>query len=217
MKYTFDGLDFEIGQFDSTALLLNDNSLTKHQIREASKKLKEEFSQLTKFEVENGSSFSLQDFEESEDEPNEDIHKPMLGIDYGTSQIGFAIVSDDSEFSLPLCSIKTNSRKDSVKKIIDIYLQYRCNSIVIGYPYTQTETLTAIQLEISMLIKLLRRRLFVPIFKIDESNTSYDATQMLRYKSYNKKAIDEYSAKLILDRFISEYKNAKLQKPKDNE
>lgn len=128
--------------------------------------------------------------------------KKFLSIDYGTKYIGTAISDQTNIISIPY---RTLDKKSLMDEIIEIIEKENIYGVIIGMPYhldgsesEMSEQVKKFALELSEIIKN-------PILLLDERLSSKG------YKSEKKDhstSIHEKSACLILDDFLSLYKNS---------
>jgi len=128
--------------------------------------------------------------------------KKFLSIDYGTKYIGTAISDQTNIISIPY---RTLDKKSLMDEIIEIIEKENIYGVIIGMPYhldgsesEMSEQVKKFALELSEIIKN-------PILLLDERLSSKG------YKSEKKDGlttIHEKSACLILDDFLSLYKNS---------
>jgi len=128
--------------------------------------------------------------------------KKFLSIDYGTKYIGTAISDQTNIISIPY---RTLDKKSLMDEIIEIIEKENIYGVIIGKPYhldgsesEMSQQVKKFALELSEIIKN-------PILLLDERLSSKG------YKSEKKDrltTIHEKSACLILDDFLSLYKNS---------
>jgi len=130
-----------------------------------------------------------------------------LGIDYGTKRIGIAISDSSQIIGTALC---TTPNKDIFKFLIDLTQKEEIDTIVVGEAKNLDGTDTDSTSEILAFVEKLKT-LFpkVNIQTIDERFTSKIAFQSIidsgikRKKRQNKSLIDEVSATIILQDYLS--------------
>ena len=128
--------------------------------------------------------------------------KKFLSIDYGTKYIGTAISDQTNIISIPY---RTLDKKSLMDEIIEIIEKENIYGVIIGMPYhldgsesEMSEQVKKFALELSEIVKN-------PILLLDErlSRKGYKSE-----KKDNLTTIHEKSACLILDDFLSLYKNS---------
>ena len=130
-----------------------------------------------------------------------------VGIDYGTKSVGIAISDPSQIIATALC---TTNNKDVFKFLIDLLQKENINTIVVGEAKNLDGTDTDSTSEILTFVEKLKT-LFpkVKVTKIDERFTSKIAFQSIidsgikRKKRQNKSLIDEVSATIILQDYLT--------------
>ena len=130
-----------------------------------------------------------------------------VGIDYGTKSVGIAISDPSQIIATALC---TTNNKDVFKFLIELLQKENINTIVVGEATNLDGTDTDSTSEILTFVEKLKT-LFpkVKVAKIDERFTSKIAFQSIidsgikRKKRQNKSLIDEVSATIILQDYLT--------------
>jgi putative Holliday junction resolvase len=130
-----------------------------------------------------------------------------IGIDYGTKRVGISISDATQMIATALCTVPT---KEIFKFLIDLVEKEKVDTIVVGVAQnldgTDTDSTLVIQQFIEK-IKVLFPK--VGVHSIDERFTSKIAFQSIidsgikRKKRQNKSLIDEVSATIILQDYLS--------------
>ena len=130
-----------------------------------------------------------------------------IGIDYGTKRVGISISDATQMIATALCTVLT---KEIFKFLIDLVEKEKVDTIVVGVAQnldgTDTDSTLVIQQFIEK-IKVLFPK--VGVHSIDERFTSKIAFQSIidsgfkRKKRQNKSLIDEVSATIILQDYLS--------------
>lgn len=137
-------------------------------------------------------------------------NKRYLAIDWGKKKVGLAISDPFNTYAVPIKPIDNN--KDLIKKLIDVFLEYRINEIVIGYPvlsngeesslckivFKFSEELSRIIKDKNLKIKVTFQNEFYST-KNAKSNVSQSEFQKKNWKNYK----DSYSAKYILEDYLN--------------
>ena len=130
-----------------------------------------------------------------------------IGIDYGTKRVGISISDATQMIATALCTVPT---KEIFKFLIDLVEKEKVDTIVVGVAQnldgTDTDSTLVIQQFIEK-IKVLFPK--VGVHSIDERFTSKIAFQSIidsgikKKKRQNKSLIDEVSATIILQDYLS--------------
>ena len=130
-----------------------------------------------------------------------------IGIDYGTKRVGIAISDSSTIIASALCTI---TNKKVFTFLIDLFKKEEIDTIVVGEAKNLNGTETDSTKDIHKFIEKLRT-LFpkTEIHTIDERFTSKIAFQSIiasaikKKKRQNKSLIDEVSATIILQDYLS--------------
>ena len=130
-----------------------------------------------------------------------------IGIDYGTKRVGISISDATQIIATALCTVPT---KEIFKFLIDLVEKEKVDTIVVGVAQNLDGTDTDSTLFIQQFIEKIKV-LFpkVGVHSIDERFTSKIAFQSIidsgikRKKRQNKSLIDEVSATIILQDYLS--------------
>lgn len=130
-----------------------------------------------------------------------------IGIDYGTKRVGIAISDSSKIIASALCTI---TNKEVFIFLIDLFKKEEIDTIVVGEAKNLNGTETDSTKDIHKFIEKLRT-LFpkTAIHTIDERFTSKIAFQSIidsgikKKKRQNKSLIDEVSATIILQDYLS--------------
>lgn len=130
-----------------------------------------------------------------------------IGIDYGTKRVGIAISDSTQIIASALCAVST---KQIFKFLIDLVEKEKVDTIVVGVAKNLDGTDTDSTLLIHQFIEKIKV-LFpkLGVHSIDERFTSKIAFQSIidsgikKKKRQNKSLIDEVSATIILQDYLS--------------
>lgn len=132
----------------------------------------------------------------------------VLGIDYGLKRIGIATGQTITGSASPITTLnQINGSTDweSIEKLID---QWKPQALIVGMPYyldgqenDMTKVVEAFCLE-------LEQRFAMPIFKINEALSSYEAEAILKKNTkigkHNKHEIDKMAAAIIVQNWLDQ-------------
>lgn len=136
----------------------------------------------------------------------------FLGLDVGERKIGVAVSSSGKlAKEMPPIIIKKNLPLESAERlavldILEIINNHKIKKIVIGLPYLENGE-EALQAKfIRRFVNYLTERTEIPIFFIDESNTTFEAEQILKEQGLTffeaKQKVDGLSARLLLEEYL---------------
>lgn len=129
----------------------------------------------------------------------------ILSIDYGAKRTGIAVTDSLQIIASPLKGMATSGLLTYVSEYVK---QEDVELIIIGYPTHKDGNPTYLCKEIDRFIKQLKKDIQIPIEKVDETNTSSDASVLLATSHMKKKDrmkkenLDMFSALVILRRYL---------------
>jgi putative Holliday junction resolvase len=128
--------------------------------------------------------------------------KKFLGIDYGLKHIGVAVSDPSNIISVPY---STYTEEEIFTKICQIIKDENIYGIIIGKPYHLDGSVSEMIQNVEKFSQKLEKIISEPILFIDErlSSKGYKSG-----KKTSKDSIHEKSACLILDDFLTLYKNS---------
>lgn len=130
----------------------------------------------------------------------------IVGIDYGTKRVGFAVTDPMQIIATPLTTVDT-------QQALDYLVQY-CRAepvekILIGYPTDLRGNPTDATRHVEGFIKAIQKKLpDMPVQKWDETYTSKMAMQSLvaggvkKKQRRDKKLLDQVAAAIILQEYL---------------
>jgi putative holliday junction resolvase len=135
----------------------------------------------------------------------------LIGIDYGRRRIGLAITDESGSLVRGLATID-RKRTSPHPALLDIIARERPVGIVIGIPLDADDRETAMSAEVRKFAANLEKTAAIPVYFIDESLTSRQAADLLRFRKKkerrDKAATDRIAACLIVEAFIRERESA---------
>lgn len=134
----------------------------------------------------------------------------ILAMDYGAKRTGIAVTDDMQIIASGLTTVATESLLD----FLDDYLKKeKVELFLIGEPKQRDNTPSEVEFEIRPFLKRLNSRFpDIPIERVDERFTSKMAFQSMidsglsKGKRRNRALVDEISATLILQSYMSQKK-----------
>ena len=132
--------------------------------------------------------------------------KKFLGIDYGLKHIGVAVSDPSNIISVPY---STYTEEEILTKICQIIKDENIYGIIIGKPYHLDGSVSEMIQNVEKFSLKLEKIISEPILFIDErlSSKGYKSG-----KKTSKDSIHQKSACLILDDFLTLYKNSTSSK-----
>ena len=140
------------------------------------------------------------------------IDKKLISLDLGKKRIGIAISDNKQIITTPLTVV---DKKELFKKLPKIITEYSLGGILIGIPLNPSKKNSNSGQMIKDMTEninnfLVKNNYELPIFFWDESYTSLEAEELtenfFKNTKKQKKHIDKFAAKIILDDFLRENK-----------
>ncbi len=117
----------------------------------------------------------------------------LLGIDYGQSRLGLAIAVNS--IISPYKTLKNQGTEKTIAEVYKICNQENVDRVVLGIPEGELVP------EIKRFGKSLKKMVRLPVIKVNEVMTSWEAKKKLG-KVKDKGRIDQIAAVLILQRYL---------------
>ncbi len=149
----------------------------------------------------------------NEEPPVENFHEasqhPALGVDYGSARIGIAATDDFGIMAHPVETIDLSHGSDGLARIRDIAALRKVKTLVVGLPLrldgSEGDSAKKVR---DYAAKLSRMLPHLPLFFVDETYSTMDASQKLHEAGKNarkqKAVIDQVAAVEILNRWMEE-------------
>lgn len=134
----------------------------------------------------------------------------LLALDYGRKRTGIAVTDDSQIIASGLTTVRTHDLFDFLK---DYFAKHEVVTIVLGDPKRMDGSATDSTQEVAGLKKRLLKTFDIPVAMVDERFTSKMAFQTMidmglsKKKRQNKELVDEISATIILQSYMSQRDN----------
>jgi putative Holliday junction resolvase len=132
----------------------------------------------------------------------------VLGLDYGTKNIGLAICDELGTIVSPLPSIPYKGRRDLLQRIQSAIREQQATAIVVGLPVNMDGSLGEAALRARKFMAILREETVIPVMEFDERLSSVEAGEIWREMTARRqrkyRTVDSLAAALILERFLRE-------------
>jgi|WetSurMetagenome_2_1015567.scaffolds.fasta_scaffold510738_2 putative holliday junction resolvase len=129
----------------------------------------------------------------------------LVGIDYGRRRIGVAVTDESGEFIRGLPTIDRDKIPHYIQALRSLIEAEKPGLVVIGLPLDINSDETVMSKEIRVFASDLKQAVSVPIRFVDESLSSIQAAEILRFRKKkdrrNKEAVDRIAACVILESF----------------
>ncbi len=128
----------------------------------------------------------------------------ILGFDYGTKNLGIAVGNTTSHSAQPLTILPVKNNQPQWEMIEQLIADWQPDIFVVGIPYTQDGTETEHLKIIRKFIQRLHGRFGLPVFVVDESNSSIESEQYLKPSKRKKRGtLDAIAAAIIIERWLN--------------
>jgi putative holliday junction resolvase len=130
-----------------------------------------------------------------------------LGIDWGERRWGLSF-GDDLAVATPLPALIEKEEEKRWLSLADIVTKRRINAFVVGYPYNIDGTEGFKIKEVDAFIDQLSKKFSLPVHRVDETLTSYEAEQATpkskRWDQRSSGIVDSRAATIILQDYLDQ-------------
>ena len=139
----------------------------------------------------------------------------ILSIDYGHKRIGLAYADTSLGVAVPIPAAVQTSVEGRIEQIASEIKMRSINKLVVGYPYNMDGTIGDKAREVDVFIASLERRFALPVARVDERLSSFQAENdyfamtsrakksvAARKKHRRSGDIDSRAASLILQEYL---------------
>lgn len=128
----------------------------------------------------------------------------VLGFDYGTQNLGVAVGNCLTDTAQPLKILKVLNNQPNWADIETLIKEWQPQAFIVGLPYTKDNSITDHHKIILKFINRLHGRFGLPVFIVDESNSSLESEQYLKPSQRGKKGqLDAIAAAIIVERWLN--------------
>jgi len=146
-------------------------------------------------------------------EARDKIINTALGLDYGGRRIGVAVGSRESGSGSPLGAVSNRDDGPDWAALDRWVREWRPDVLVVGQPLNLDGTPHPLAPRIQRFCEQLTERYTLPVARVDERFSSFDAEERLREarasgrrgRKVQKGDIDALSAAILLDNWFSEH------------
>lgn len=135
---------------------------------------------------------------------SDQIIERILGFDYGTKNLGIAVGNTTTNTAQPVTILPVKNNQPQWEMIAQLIIEWQPDIFVVGIPYTKDGTETEHLKIIRKFIQRLHGRFGLPVFVIDESNSSIESLQYVKpSKKREKGQLDAIAAAIIIERWLN--------------
>ncbi len=128
----------------------------------------------------------------------------VLGFDFGTQNLGIAVGNRLTNTAQPVKIIKVTHNQPDWLEVEKILKEWEPQAFIVGMPFTKDGTVTEHLKIIQKFINRLHGRFGLPVYIVDEANSSIESTQYVKPSNRNKKGqLDAISAAIIIERWLN--------------
>lgn len=136
----------------------------------------------------------------------------FLGFDFGTRKIGVAVGHLETGIANPLQTVNAVRQKPDWEKISALITTWRPCGLVVGISHGIDGSENPVTPRIMRFCRQLEGRFLLPVYRVDESLTTFEAKQLLFDETRVSattlwKVQDQVAAQLILQSWLNENKN----------
>jgi putative Holliday junction resolvase len=130
----------------------------------------------------------------------------LLGIDYGSRRIGFAVSDSLGIIATPLRVAEVKSDKDALQAVRDAVRETGAEGIVVGLPLNMNGTHSDSTRSAEAFMQVLRTTLALPVYPWDERMTTMEAERVLLAadvsREKRKMVRDKMAAQIMLQSYL---------------
>ncbi len=132
----------------------------------------------------------------------------VLGIDYGLKRIGIASGQTITGSASPITTLNQINGTTDWLALEKLVLQWRPQALIVGMPYYLDGKENDMTKVVEKFCLELEKRFNLPIFKINEALSSYEAEEILKKSTkigkHNKHEIDKMAAAIIVQNWLDQ-------------
>ncbi len=132
----------------------------------------------------------------------------VIGFDYGAKRIGVASGQTITGTATPIStlnSIEGNPDWPAMEKLIG---QWKPQALIVGMPYHVDGSENKMTKTVEQFCYLLEKRFALPVYRVNETLSSYEAEQMLKKNlkigQHNKHEVDKMAAAIIVQSWLDQ-------------
>ncbi len=130
----------------------------------------------------------------------------VLAVDFGSRRVGLAVGDTVTRVASPLALVESSRQQEVLAEILRRVAEYGVERIVVGYPLNMDGSQGPACAAVDRFVGFLRKRVAVPVSRVDERLSSFAAEEMGRKIEGDfrkrRKFLDSVAAQVILERFF---------------
>ncbi|MDH5710346.1 MAG: Holliday junction resolvase RuvX [Gammaproteobacteria bacterium] len=132
----------------------------------------------------------------------------VLGIDYGLKRIGIATGQTITGSASPITTLNQVNGSPDWAGLEKLIKEWRPQALIVGIPYHVDGKENDMTCAVEIFCLELEQRFSLPIYKINEALSSYEAEQLLKKNTkigkHNKHEIDKMAAAIIVQNWLDQ-------------
>lgn len=132
----------------------------------------------------------------------------VLAVDYGSRRIGLAVGNSATRVATPLGQVAAANRRVVLDEIVKRVEEFEVERIVVGYPLNMDGSRGPACAAVDRFIGFLRKRLALPIDRVDEKLSSVAAEELAKEMEPDfrkrKSFLDSMAAQVILQNYFEQ-------------
>ena len=132
----------------------------------------------------------------------------VLGIDYGLKRIGIATGQTITRSATPITTLNQINGNPDWNSLEQLVSQWQPQALIVGMPYHLDGKENDMTKIVEQFCLQLEQRFALPIYKISEVLSSYEAEQTLKKTTkigkHNKHEIDKMAAAIIVQNWLDQ-------------
>lgn len=134
----------------------------------------------------------------------------ILSIDYGLKRIGLATSDLSRTFAFPNGVVENKNNKYVIAELKKVIEEKEIGLILIGLPLNMDSSKGVMAENVEKFVSILEKEIGLPVVKIDERLSSFEAEERLKEANLKGKRIkdmvDAEAARILLEEYIANEK-----------
>lgn len=130
----------------------------------------------------------------------------ILGVDYGSRRLGFAVSDEDGLLALPVCVVPVKSDRQALAETERLCREKLAGRIVVGLPLNMNGSRGPAAQQAERFAEALRQRMIMPVELWDERLSSAQAERILLGADVSRRrrreAVDKLAAQIVLQSYL---------------
>jgi putative holliday junction resolvase len=139
----------------------------------------------------------------------------ILGIDYGTRNIGVAVSDELGIGARGVTTLRDVRDEIAVERLAGLVAEWEAGAVVVGLPLRADGSSGDAARRVARFVERMKRTLTVPVHTIGERLTSFEAEERMRAMGMKpderRRRVDEVAAIIILEEFVAARSGAEEQ------